>query len=51
MYVTVGVTTDRMIATYRAVPGVMLMTTRTVSHLIDHLRDLQAQALDGVTWR
>lgn len=50
--VSLQVTPDGMIATSRqGVPGAVIWDTRTVSKLIGHLRELQAEALRGVVWR
>jgi hypothetical protein len=51
VYATIALTPDRMIAVYNPQPGAILITPRAISHIVDHLRVLQAQALQGVTWR
>lgn len=48
--VTMGVTRDKMIAIRRSTGGTIFLSPRAVSRYIDHLRELQAQALQGETW-
>lgn len=50
--VTMQVTPDGMIAAHRqGAPGAVLWDPRSISKMITHLRDLQAEALQGVVWR
>lgn len=51
IYISLALTDDRMIAVYRHTPGAMLITPHSVSHVVDRLRILQAEALNGITWR
>lgn len=49
--ITMAVTQDKLIAIRRATSGTVFLTPRTVSRVISHLRDLQAEAMQGETWR
>lgn len=49
--VRMGLTVDRKIAVRRSNAGTIFLTPEAASRAVDHIRDLQAQALQGQTWR
>lgn len=48
--VMLGLSRDRMIAVRTTNGRTVLLSPRAVSRLVDHLRQLQAKALEGVIW-